>query len=70
MYRAVREVGLVVDRLPTLLRHLAGRVERLAEADGLATDDTTIESGRDAALVAAQRLRAVSVELGALSAGR
>ena len=70
LYRTIGDLTLVTDRLPELIRHLARRIEQLADIDGLDTDSTTDESGRDSALAAAGALQTAALELAALASGR
>jgi len=70
LYRTVGDLSLVVDRLPQLVNHLARRVERLADVDGLHTDPTTETSGPDTARAAAEALEAAALGIASLSAGR
>lgn len=69
LYRTMGDLTLITDRLPELIRHLARRVERLADVDGLDTDDSTEESGPDSALAAAA-LQTVALEIAAVASGR
>ena len=69
-YRAVGEVNLLVDRLPEPLRHLARNTGRLAEIEGIATDETTDASGHDAAAQAAAAIDGVALELATIASGR
>lgn len=70
LYRTIGDLNLVTDRLPELIRHLARRIEQLADIDGLDTDSTTNESGRDTALAATAALQTAALELAALASGR
>ena len=70
LYRTIADLTLVTDRLPELIRHLARRVDQLADIDGFDTDSTTNESGRDTALAAAAALQTAALELAAIASGR
>jgi hypothetical protein len=70
LYRTLSDLTLVTDRLPELIRHIARRIEQLAEVDGIDTDDSTTMSGPDTAHAAATDLRNAALEIASVASGR
>lgn len=70
LYRTVADLTLVVDRLPELIRHVAHRIDQLADVVGLETDDSTEMSGPDTAHAAATDLNKAALEIASIASGR